>query len=188
MLILLTCMLMAVNYQEETVDERVSFRLGEGDSTFEIIQKFDPGDAVQSNITNLNQRSELEVVLVMVETSVPAMETGEIDWSVMRTLGEHHVVAPQTTLPLNITSPKIYHFVVMHYAEASDDEPVMEVRIINDYGDDKMGQAMFLSLPSLWMTGFVVYRLYRLKKEGRSWLDSTPSYVWASSPSLDEEA
>ena len=106
----------------------------------------------------------------------------------MKTLGEHDTVAPQTTLSLNITSPKIYHFIVIHYANASADEPVMEVRILNDYGDDKMGQAIFLSLPSLWMTGFVVYRLYRLKKEGRSWIDSTPSYVWASSPSSDEEA
>ena len=101
----------------------------------------------------------------MVETSVPAMETGDIDWEVMKTLGDHHTVAPQTTLSLNITSPKIYHFIVMHYDKDSADEPVMEVRIINDYGDDKMGQAMFLSLPSLWMTGFVVYRLYRLKKK-----------------------
>ena len=124
----------------------------------------------------------------MVETSVPAMETGQIDWSVMKTLGDHYTVAPQTTLSLNITSPKIYHFIVMHHGEASEDEPVMKVRILNDYGDDKMGEAMFLSLPSLWMTGFVVYRLYRLKKEGRSWIDSTPSYVWASSEVLDEEA
>jgi hypothetical protein len=188
MLVLLTCMLMAVNYQEESIDERVSFRLGEGDSTFEIVQKFDPGSMVQSNISNLNQDSPLEIVVVMVETSVPAMETGKIDWSIMKTLGDHYTVAPQTTLSLNITSPKIYHFIVMHYDEASEDEPVMEVRILNNYGDDKMGQAMFLSLPSLWMTGFVVYRLYRLKKEGRSWIDSTPSYVWASSEVLDEEA
>ncbi len=188
MLVLLTCMMMAVNYQEETIDERVSFRLGEGDSTFEIVQKFDPGDMVQSNITNLNHASELEIVIVMVETSVPAMETGEIDWEVMKTLGEHRTVAPQTTLSLNITSPKIYHFIVMHFPDANENESVMEVRILNDYGDDKMGQAMFLSLPSLWMTGFVVYRLYRLKKEGRSWIDSTPSYVWASSSRPDEEA
>ena len=188
MLVLLTCMMMAVNYQEETIDERVSFRLGEGDSTFEIVQKFDPGDMVQSNITNLNHASELEIVVVMVETSVPAMETGEIDWEIMKTLGEHRTVAPQTTLSLNITSPKIYHFIVMHFPDANENESVMEVRILNDYGDDKMGQAMFLSLPSLWMTGFVVYRLYRLKKEGRSWIDSTPSYVWASSSVPDEEA
>ena len=78
MLILLTAMMMAVNYQEETIDERVSFGWSEDDSTFEIIQKFDPGAMVQSNITNLNTAGELELVVVMVETSVPAMETGEI--------------------------------------------------------------------------------------------------------------
>ncbi|MEK9651406.1 MAG: hypothetical protein VW102_04335 [Poseidonia sp.] len=188
MLMLLTAMLMAVNYQEETVDERVSFRLGSGDSTFEIIQKFEPNEFVVSNITNLNEGGELEVVLVMVETSVPAMETGAIVWDDMVALGEHHRIAPQTTLSLNITSPKIYHFIVMHYEDQGGDEPVMEVRIINDYGDDKMWQAFMLSLPSLWMTGFVVYRLYRLKKEGRSLIDSTPSYVWASSLASDEEA
>ena len=188
MLLLLTSMMMAVNYQEETIDERVSFRLGEGDSTFEILQKFDPGDAIQSNITNLNEAGTLEVVVVMVETSVPAMEAGAIDWEVMTTLGDHYEIAPQTTLSLEVTSPKIYHFIVMHYEGGGDNESVMEVRIMNDYGDDKMGQAFLLSLPSLWMTGFVVYRLYRLKKEGRSWIDSTPSYVWASSRSTDEEA
>ena len=188
MLLLLTTMLMAVNYQEETVDDRVSFRLGSGDSTFEIIQKFEPGDFVVSNITNLNEGGLLEVVVVMVESSVPAMETGSIDWEVMQSLGEHHTVAPQTTLSLNITSPKIYHFIVMHYEANEDQDSVMEVRIMNDYGDDRMWQAMLLSLPSLWMTGFVVYRLYRLKKEGRSFIDSTPSYVWASPPSLGEEA
>ena len=64
---------------------------------------------------------------------------------------------------------------------------MMEVRLINDYGDDKLGQALLLSLPSLWMTGFVVYRLYRLKKEGRSLIDSTPSYVWATSTEHGEE-
>ncbi len=188
MLILLTMMLMAVNYQEAYIDERVSFQLGEGDSTFEIVQDFDPGQMVQSNITNLNSVGELEIVLVMVETSVPAMESGGLDWEVMKTLGEHHTVAPQTTLSLNITSPKTYHFIVMHYEEATDNEPMMQVRILNHYGEDVMGQAMFLSLPSLWMTGFVVYRLYRLKKEGRSWIDSTPSYVWATSSAQDEEA
>ena len=187
-LLLLTVMMMAVNYQEQTVDERVSFRLGSGDNTFEIIQKFEPNEFVVSNVTNLNHQNSLELVVVMVESSVPAMEAGSIDWEVMKSLGTHHEVAPQTTLSLNITDPKIYHFIVMHYDDATGDEPIMQVRVINDYGDDRMGHAMFLSLPSLWMTGFVVYRLYRLKKEGRSWIDSTPSYVWASSVSTDEEA
>ena len=78
---------------------------------------------VQSNITNLNHASELEIVVVMVETSVPAMETGEIDWEIMKTLGEHRTVAPQTTLSLNITSPKIYHFIVMHFLTPTRTNP-----------------------------------------------------------------
>ena len=188
MLVLLTCMLMAVNYQEEQVDERVSFRLGEGDSTFEIIQKFNAGNSVESTVENLNAASDLEIVLVLVEDSVSAMENGQIDWTVMKTLGEHHVIGPGNEHSLSITTPKNYHFIVMHYGEASASEPVMEVRITNDYGDDRMAEAFLLSLPSLWMTGFVVYRLYRLKKEGRSFIDSTPSYVWASSRALGEEA
>ena len=188
MLLLLTTMLMAVNVQQESINERVSFRLGDGDSTFEIIQKFEPGEFVQSNITNLNDGGMLELVVVMVESSVSAMEEGSIDWDKLVELGEHHTVAPQTTLSLNISSPKIYHFLVMHYEASDGDEDIMEVRVINDYGDDMMGQAVLLSLPSLWMTGFVVYRLYRLKKEGRSWIDSTPSHVWASASPTHEEA
>ena len=188
MLMLLTVMMMGVNYQEETIDDRVSYRLGEDDSTFEIIQKFSPDEYVLSNISNLNEVASLEIVVVMVESSIPAMDQGTIDWEMMTSLGQHYTVAPQTTLALNITSPHIYHFIVMHYPSLEGGESTMDVRIINDYGEDKMGQAMFLSLPSLWMTGFVVYRLYRLKKEGRSWIDSTPSYVWASSQGATEEA
>ena len=47
-------------------------------------------------------------------------------------------------------------------AENLDD--VIEVRILNDYGKDEMWKAVALSLPSMWMTGFVVHRLVRLNK------------------------
>lgn len=187
-LILLTGMLMAVQYQGLQTDDRVSYQLGSGDSTFEIIQELETGEFVLSNVSNLNQRGMLEVVVVMVESSVPAMEEGSLDWSVMRTLGDFYQIAPQTTLSLNITTPHSYFFIVMHYEAGPTDEQNMQVRVMNDYGDDKMAEAVLLSLPSLWMTGFVVYRLYRLKKEGRSWIDSTPSYVWATSVAADEEA
>ena len=186
MLVLLTMMLMAVSVQQESVDERVSFRLGEGDSTFEILQEVGPGEAVTSTITNLHQEGELEIVLLTVEASVPAMEHGKIDWAVMSTLGTHHTVTPESTLTLELTSPKDFHYVVMHFPEDQEVEEVMEVRILNDYGDDRMWQAVLLSLPSLWMTGFVVYRLVRLKKEGRSLVDSTPSYVWSSEGNKEE--
>ena len=187
-LVLLTMIFMAVNVQQDGLDERVSYQLGPDDSTLEIIQKFNAGDYVLTNITNLNDAGELEVVVIMVEESVPSMESGSIDWAILSELGDHYTIAPQTTLSLNITSPKIFHYVGLHYAYEDGDEAVMEVRVINDYGDDKLGQAVLLSLPSLWMTGFVVYRLYRLKKEGRSWIDSTPSYVWSASEDTSEEA
>ena len=124
----------------------------------------------------------------MVETSVPAMETGEIDWEIMKSLGRHHTVAPQTTLSLNITSPKIYHFIVMHYPDTNENESVMEVRILNDYGEDKMGQAMFLKSAIALDDRIRGLPALPIEEEGRSWIDSTPSYVWASSSATDEGA
>ncbi|CAI8174056.1 MAG: Uncharacterised protein [Methanobacteriota archaeon] len=61
---------------------------------------------------------------------------------------------------------------------ASQDSDVMEVKLINYYGEDVMWKAVALSLPSLWMTGFVLHRLKRLKDAGRSIIDSTPSHLW----------
>jgi len=75
----------------------------------------------------------------------------------------------------------------MHFEQGDTNESQMKVRVINDYGDDSLTSAILLSMPSMWMTGFVVYRLYRLKKEGRSLIDSTPSYVWNASAGLEEE-
>jgi hypothetical protein len=41
-----------------------------------------------------------------------------------------------------------------------------------------MTEAAALSLPSLYITGFVFYRLYRLNQNGRSWFDALPSHKW----------
>lgn len=187
-LLLLTSVLMAVNYQEEHADERISFQLGQGDTTLEILQPIDAGSHVTSNITNLNEIGTMGVVVIVIEASVPAMDLGFIDWEHLVELGEHHTVAPQTTLSLNITTPNVYHYIAMNYDLNESYESELHVRVLSDYGDDKMLQAVALSLPSMWITGFVLFRLYRLKKEGRSWIDSTPSYVWAESSGLDEEA
>ena len=55
---------------------------------------------------------------------------------------------------------------------------VIEVSIVNDYNDNKMWRAIVLSIPSLWMTAYVLYRLKRLKANKRSILDSSPSHLW----------
>jgi hypothetical protein len=180
-LLLLTVILMSVNIQSETADSRISYQLGADDSTFEIIQEFDPGSSVSSNLTNLHQSITLEVVVIIVEMSEPAMEDGSIDWEIMKTLGDYYTVEPQSTLMLEIDSPNNYHLIIMHNpgnSNGSSENEVVQVRIINDYHEDIMWKAVLLSLPSLWITGFVIHRLYRLKKYKRSLIDSTPSHLW----------
>jgi len=180
-LLLLTVILMSVNIQSETADSRISYQLGADDSTFEIIQEFNPGSSVSSNLTNLHESITLEVVVIIVEMSEPAMEDGSIDWEIMKTLGEYYTVDPQSTLMLEIDSPNNYHLIIMHNpgnSNGSSENEVVQVRIINDYHEDIMWKAVLLSLPSLWITGFVIHRLYRLKKYKRSLIDSTPSHLW----------
>ena len=180
-LLLLTVILMSVNVQSETADSRISYQLGADDSTFEIIQEFDPGSSVSSNLTNLHESITLEVVVIIVEMSEPAMENGSIDWEIMKTLGDYYTVQPQSTLMLEIDSPNNYHLIIMHNpgnSNGSSENEVVQVRLINDYHEDIMWKAVLLSLPSLWITGFVIHRLYRLKKYKRSLIDSTPSHLW----------
>lgn len=176
-LVMVTLILMAVNVQTNTADERVSYQLGPEDSTFEIIQKFDPGETVDTTVTNLHQSITIEVVVLIVESAPPAMENGSIDWSIMKTLGAHYTVAPNSTLALEIDAPKVYSLVVMHNPSTGE-EDVVKVRVINDYHEDLMWMALLLSMPSLWITGFVMHRLKRLKQHGRSLIDSTPSHIW----------
>ena len=52
-----TLILMAVNVQVENSDDRVSFRLGPEDSTYEIIQELKYGETVDSTIKNLDSNS-----------------------------------------------------------------------------------------------------------------------------------
>jgi hypothetical protein len=178
-LVMVTLILMAVNVQSSTVDERVSYQLGPEDSTFEIVQQFEPGQTVDTTVTNLHSDVTIEVVVIIVERSVPAMQNGSIDWSMMKELGDFYTVAPNSTLALEIDAPKVYSLVIMHNPSTSE-EDVVQVRVLNDYHQDLMWMALLLSLPSLWMTGFVIHRLRRLSKHGRSLLDSTPSHLWES--------
>ena len=177
-LLMLTTILMAVQVQTETVDERISYQLGPEDSRFEIIQKFEPGMQVHSNVTNLDDTLRMEVVVIMVNLATPAMENGSIDWNIIRSLGEVHTVEPGATLPLVIDAPKVFHYIIMHNPSDADSGDVIEVRVLNDYHEDLMGQAILLSLASLWITGFVVNRIRRLKKYNRTFYDSTPSHIW----------
>ena len=72
----------------------------------------------------------------------------------------------------------IYNFIVMHNPSTTQGD-VIEVSVDNEYSEDRMFRAIILSIPSLWMTAFVLYRLQRLKANRRSILDSSPSHLWS---------
>ena len=176
-LIILFLVLSAVSYQENNVDERVSMRLGGGDSTYEILTPLSFGEDVTTTITNLDDSLTLQFTIIWVEDSVTAMDQGVIDWSIIEMNRTIYEVEPGGETSVTVTDEKKWHLVILHNA-ATDNDEVIEVRIINDYGDDQMAKAIALSLPSMWMTGFVLHRLKRLKVAGRSFIDSTPSHLW----------
>ena len=179
-LVLLTMVLMAVNVQTENSDERVSFRIGPKDTTFEIIQELKYGEVVDSTITNLDSDLYLEIVYISVEESAITMTNGSIDWEYLKEVGDNYTIAPQSSLRLETDSYHVYNLIVMHNPSNLSND-IIEVNIKNDYPGDKMWRAILLSIPSFWMTAYVFYRLRRLKMNKRSFVDSTPSHLWSSS-------
>ena len=167
----------SISYQENKIDDRVSYRIGEDESTFEIIGKINRGETVMTEITNLDDSNNLEFLVMWADDSVDVMIDGVIDWENASQLEEVYVVEPGESVTINKTEYKIWTLIIMHNS-ASQDSDVMEVKLINYYGEDVMWKAVALSLPSLWMTGFVLHRLKRLKDAGRSIIDSTPSHLW----------
>lgn len=177
-LVMFTLILMAVNVQVENSEDRVSFRLGPQDSTYEIIQELKYGETVESTIKNLDPSLTLEVVYIPVEESAKAMENGSIDWLYLVSIGEHYIVDAGDEILLKTDTYLIYNFIVMHNPSTTQGD-VIEVSVDNQYSEDRMFRAIILSIPSLWMTAFVLYRLQRLKANRRSILDSSPSHLWS---------
>ena len=169
---------MAVQVQENSVDERVSFQLGPNESLYEIIQPHQEDIYVESNVTNLDETITIEVVVLGIEIAQPSMNNGSIDWNIVRSLGAVYTISPMSTLQLEIYSPDDYSYILIHNPSENSSGDVVQVRIINDYHEDVMVQALALSICSMWMTGFVINRLRRLYKYNRKFYDSTPSHLW----------
>jgi hypothetical protein len=179
-LMLLLSIFAAVSYQEANMDERVSFRLGEGDTTYEIIQRLHYGETVEVEVTNLAKGADLYVVAIQLQAALPSMAEGSVNWTNLSDEGGHEIrVTPGQTLTLTLGQSDVWHLILLHNPIDSGAE-VMEVRVLNDYGDDSMLNAYLLSIPSLWMTGFVIHRLVRLKMSNKSLIDSLPSHRWQS--------
>ena len=182
-LLLLAVIVGALSVQEERMDDVPSFRLGPGDSTYDIIQEVSYHERVDISITNWDDEQALEVLLIIVQNSESAMIKGEIDWEKLSSLSEVTTVSPGDTVTLTVQQPKVWTLLVLHHPGEKGSD-IMEVVINNEYPDNApLTSAYLLSIPSLWITGNVVYRLFRVKKSGMAWYTSLPSHIW---PNGDE--
>ena len=182
-LLLLAVIVGALSVQEERMDDVPSFRLGPGDSTYDIIQEVSYHERVDISITNWDDEQALEVLLIIVQNSESAMIKGEIDWEKLSSLSEVTTISPGDTVTLTVEQPKVWTLVVLHHPGEKGSD-IMEVVINNEYPDNApLTSAYLLSIPSLWITGNVVYRLFRVKKSGMAWYTSLPSHIW---PNGDE--
>jgi hypothetical protein len=174
-LLMIGALMGSLTYQAETMDERPSMRLGPGDSVHDIIEPIGHGETATFILTNMDDTYPVEVVITELEDSLVAMGDGRIDWSVIENRSVS--VAPGETHAFTIDEHKYWHLAIIHLNDSA--EGVAEVHIKVEYSmGDPTTSAVLLSLPSMWMTGWVIHRLVRLKSDGRSWLDSTPSHAW----------
>ena len=174
-------MMGAVSYQSQTNDERPSYRLAPGESTFEIIQLVQHNEEVDITITNWHDSDNLQIILVITENSVDQMQNGIINWQELSDSWAVIEAQPNETLQLQVIQPKVWHIVILHHS-GENDSGVMEVKVENDYHNSEVTLtfAYLLSIPSLWITAWVIHRLWRMKKNGVHWLTSKPSYVWSA--------
>lgn len=174
-LLMIGAMMGSMTYQAETLDDRVSMRLGPGDTNIDIIQEMNYGDEATFILTNLDADYSLEVIIVELDEAANNMDEGGIIWEDLEPRAVS--IAPGETHSFLINQHKYWHLAVVHLNDSA--EGVVEVHISVDYGiEDKVTRSLIMSMPSLWMTGWVLHRLGRLKWEGRSWIDSTPSHAW----------
>jgi hypothetical protein len=167
----------AMTYQAETMDERVSMRLGSGDSNHDIIQELQDGESATFILTNLDGEESVHVVIIELEQAAKSMGEGDILWGELE--GQAITVPPGETHSFLIDEPELWHLAIVHLNDSA--QGVVEVHITVEYSvDDLVTGSLIMSMPSLWMTGWVFHRLARLKWDGRSWIDSTPSHAWTS--------
>ena len=177
-LLLFSILLGSMAYQEDTIDERASMRLGPGDSNIDIIQELVPGQEAIFTLTNMDDDHSVEVLIIELENATLAMDKDDrgIIWSQIS--DQAISVGPGETHRFEaIDALDFWHLAVVHLNDSA--EGVVSVQITVEYtGEDLVAKSLWMSLPSLWMTGWVIHRLVRLNMDGRNWIDSTPSHAW----------
>ncbi len=176
-LLMVGVLMAGMTYQAETLDDRVSMRLGPGDSNHDIIQEMEEGEYATFILTNLDEEEPVHVVIIELEQAAKSMGEGDIQWEKLE--GQATTVSPGETHSFLIEDPGVWHLAIVHLNDSA--QGIVEVHITVEYSlEDMVTTSLIMSMPSLWMTGWVLHRLARLKWDGRSWIDSTPSHAWVS--------
>jgi len=183
-LLLFAAIMGGLNYQESTMDDRASMRLGPGDTKFDIIQPTGE-EFAHVSVTNMDEEYTIQVTLLTLKESVELMENGVINWNEENQPRWSEEIGPKGTLFLQneIVDFDSHHnewtLLIIHHPGT---EEVIDVHIYVEYTEGvPVNLALLLSIPSLWMTGFVIHRLVRLKVEGLPLSDSRPSHAWNKS-------
>lgn len=186
LLLLLAAIMGSIGQHELLNDEQPSFRLGPGDTVQDILAEMDPKYSATTTIENFDDALHLEYAIITVDLAESGFSGYGVDWEKMQDLAEQHciqgvactgTILPNQSTELSLQSPDVYTYIFLHH---SGERGILEVQVDSIYGhsNDTMTKAVALSLPSLYITGFVVYRLYRLRNYGRRWFDSQPSHAW----------
>ena len=176
-LLMVGVLMAGMTYQADTLDERVSMRLGPGDSNHDIIQEMESGEYATFILTNLDEEEPVHVVIIELEQAAKSMGEGDILWEKLK--DQATTVSPGETRSFLIEDQELWHLAIVHLNDSA--QGIVEVHITVEYSlEDMVTNSLIMSMPSLWMTGWVLHRLARLKWDGRSWIDSTPSHAWVS--------
>jgi membrane-associated phospholipid phosphatase len=177
--------ILATSSQAAGAETRASFRLGEGDTKFEIVPKFNDGVEIVSQVTNLNEETSIHVLSIGLYDSIDSMDRNGILWNdLVAESGGEVILAPGEKANFTFDDPMQWKLLVFHMPDNGGDE-VVELNVISTYSDDSITSALMMSLISLWITAFVAYRIFRLKKAGLPIICSVPSHAWDA---LSEES
>ena len=186
LLIMMAAIMGAINYQDSTNEDQASFRLGSGDTVQDLIHEMSPQLSVTTTIHNMDNSHTLNYAIITVDLAESGFEDYTVNWDKMQALASEYCtqsvdcvssLSPGEERELLLNSSNVYTFIFLHHG---GDEGVIEAQVVSEYdgSSSAMNKAIALSIPSLYITGFVIYRMLRLSKSGRDWYDSTPSHAW----------
>ena len=155
---------LAVDIQSEQAEQPPTLRLGLEDTLFEIVQPHD--GLVNIQLSNYDSNYQVSYVIMSAIESEAYMNNGVINWSAISESHVFDMIEPNTTVSLQLEKIDEYHVVIFHNPESPQ---TIDVGAKFDYGADKLWLAFLMSIPSMWMTGFVFSQFLQRRKEGQSW-------------------